>query len=194
MAAEGLLLESRPYSIPLGLSQRTGEPVEPILSTQWWFKMSEVAPAVLEGLEAGDMQLTPERYTKVNRDWLTGLRDWNISRQLWWGHQIPAWYDAEGEVYAPDPATPYLDPPDDPRFEGLELTQDSDVFDTWFSSNLWPFSTLGCPTRTTLFQKVLPDFGACDGLRHPLFWVTKMQLAATASPAARPFTTSCCTV
>ena len=188
LAEEGLLLESRAYTIPLGLSQRTGEPVEPILSTQWWFKMSEVAPAVLEGLEAGEMQLTPERYTKVNRDWLTSLRDWNISRQLWWGHQIPAWYDAEGKVYVPDSENPYLDPPDDPRFRGKELTQDPDVFDTWFSSNLWPFSTLGWPdTDDPFYEKFYPTSVLVTGYDILFFWVTKMQLAGYSLTDRAPF-------
>ncbi len=188
LEAEGLLLNKRDYTIPLGLSQRTGEPVEPILSTQWWFKMSEVAPAVLEGLERGDMLLTPERYTKVNRDWLTGLRDWNISRQLWWGHQIPAWYDAEGNVYVPDPENPYLDPPDDPRYGGLELTQDPDVFDTWFSSNLWPFSTLGWPdTDDPFFEKFYPTSVLVTGYDILFFWVTKMQLAGYSLTGTKPF-------
>lgn len=109
LEAAGALAHARDYTVPIGLSERTKAPVEPILSTQWFFKMSEVAPKVLAALDAGEMRLTPERYTKVNRDWLLSLRDWNISRQLWWGHQIPAWYDPEGNIYVPDPQNPDLD-------------------------------------------------------------------------------------
>ena len=185
----GNLISTQDYTVPLGLSERTGVPVEPILSTQWFFKMGEVAPQVLAALEAGEMHLIPERYTKVNRDWLQNLRDWNISRQLWWGHQIPAWYDAEGNVYVSDPATPELDPPDDPRYAGLELTQDPDVFDTWFSSNLWPFSTLGWPdTEDPFFKKFFPTSALITGYDIIFFWVTKMQLASYALLDEKPFT------
>ena len=134
------------------------------------------------------MRLIPERYTKVNRDWLKNLRDWNISRQLWWGHQIPAWYDAEGNVYVPDPANPELDPPDDPRYAGKVLTQDPDVFDTWFSSNLWPFSTLGWPdTEDPFFKKFFPTSALVTGYDIIFFWVTKMQLASYALLDEKPF-------
>ena len=184
----GNLVNSQDYTIPIGLSERTGVPVEPILSTQWFFKMGEIAPQVLAALHAGEMRLIPERYTKVNRDWLKNLRDWNISRQLWWGHQIPAWYDAEGNVYVPDPANPELDPPDDPRYAGKVLTQDPDVFDTWFSSNLWPFSTLGWPdTEDPFFKKFFPTSALVTGYDIIFFWVTKMQLASYALLDEKPF-------
>ena len=184
----GSLIDAKDYTIPVGLSERTKAPVEPILSTQWFFKMGEVAPRVLAGLEAGEMRLTPERYTKVNRDWLQNLRDWNISRQLWWGHQIPAWYDPEGSIYVPDPANPELDPTDDPRYAGVTLTQDPDVFDTWFSSNLWPFSALGWPDDDPFFQKFYPTSVLVTGYDILFFWVTKMQLAGYALLDEKPFT------
>jgi valyl-tRNA synthetase len=188
LEAAGYLAGARDYTVPIGLSERTKAPVEPILSTQWFFKMSEVAPKVLAALDAGEMRLVPERYAKVNRDWLLNLRDWNISRQLWWGHQIPAWYDAEGNVYVPDPETPDLDPPDDPRYAHLTLTQDPDVFDTWFSSNLWPFSTLGWPdTEDPFFKKFYPTSVLVTGYDILFFWVTKMQLASYALLDQKPF-------
>ena len=185
----GELIEAKDYTIPVGLSQRTKVPVEPILSTQWFFKMDAVAPQVLAALDAGEMRLEPERYLKVNRDWLQNLRDWNISRQLWWGHRIPAWYDPEGNVVVPDPADPDLDPTDDPRYAGVALTQDPDVFDTWFSSNLWPFSTLGWPDETDpFFKKFYPTAVMVTGYDILFFWVTKMQLAAYALLSEKPFT------
>ena len=107
---DGSLVEQRDYTVALGLSQRTGEPVEPLLSKQWFYKTEEIAQRVLQGLDDKELQIFPERYTKVNRDWLENIRDWNISRQLWWGHQIPAWYDEEGNVYVPDADDPYTDP------------------------------------------------------------------------------------
>lgn len=188
LGGEGSLVAARDYTVPIGLSERTKEPVEPILSTQWFFKMAEVAPVVLAALEAGEMRVTPERYAKVNRDWLQNLRDWNISRQLWWGHQIPAWYDADGNIVVPDPQNPDLDPPDDPRYAGVALTQDPDVFDTWFSSNLWPFSTLGWPdAEDPFFKKFYPTSVLVTGYDILFFWVTKMQLAGYALLDQKPF-------
>lgn len=188
LAADGALIETQAHTVALGLSERTGEPVEPIVSTQWFFKMSEVAPQVLDALDRGDMKLHPDRYTKVNKDWLHNLRDWNISRQLWWGHQIPAWYDEAGNIYVPNPDNPDLDPPADPRHAGLELTQDPDVFDTWFSSNLWPFSTLGWPDESDpFFQKFYPTSVLVTGYDILFFWVTKMQLAAYSLLDEKPF-------
>jgi valyl-tRNA synthetase len=188
LAAEGALAAEQEYTIPIGLSQRTGEPVEPILSTQWWFRIDRVAPKVLEGLGRGEMRLHPERYEKVNRDWLANLRDWNISRQLWWGHQIPAWYDDEGNVHVPPAEDPYADPPDLPENAGKVLTQDPDVFDTWFSSNLWPFSTLGWPDEEDpFFRKFYPTSVLVTGYDILFFWVTKMQLAGYHFTGRAPF-------
>ncbi|MEX2540181.1 MAG: valine--tRNA ligase [Trueperaceae bacterium] len=188
LASEGTLVDEQDYTIPIGLSERTKEPVEPILSTQWWFRMDAVAPEVQAGLRRGEMRLHPERYEKVNRDWLANLRDWNISRQLWWGHQIPAWYDDEGNLYVPPADDPYTDPQDLPENAGKRLTQDPDVFDTWFSSNLWPFSTLGWPDENDpFFRKFYPTSVLVTGYDILFFWVTKMQLAGYHLTAQAPF-------
>jgi valyl-tRNA synthetase len=188
LADEGSLVSEHDYSIPIGLSQRTKEPVEPILSTQWWFRMGEVAPRVLAGLDSGEMSLHPGRYEKVNRDWLSNLRDWNISRQLWWGHQIPAWYDEEGNVHVPPREDPYVDPADLPENAGKRLRQDPDVFDTWFSSNLWPFSTLGWPDENDPFyRKFYPTSVLVTGYDILFFWVAKMQLAGYHFTHEAPF-------
>src|SRR5690606_18360527 len=130
----GALRAVEDHTVSLGISERTKEPVEPILSLQWLYDTDEAPKRALAALDAGEIEVHPERFTKVNRDWLANLRHWCISRQLWWGHRIPAWYDAEGNVYVPPLEDPDLDPTDDPRYQGLELTQDEDVFDTWFSS------------------------------------------------------------
>ena len=179
LAGSGELISKRPYTVPLGLSERTGEPVEPLLSLQWFYDTDSAAARALEALDAGRIQLTPERYTKVNRDWLANLRHWCISRQLWWGHRIPAWYDADGNVYVPSLENPELDPPDDPRYRGIEMTQDPDVFDTWFSSNLWPFSSLGWPDSDDPYlAKFYPTSVLVTGYDILFFWVARMQLAA----------------
>jgi valyl-tRNA synthetase len=178
------------HTIALGLSQRTGEPVEPLLSTQWFYDTSAAAQRALAALEAGEIRLVPERYTKVNRDWLANLRPWNVSRQLWWGHRIPAWYDENGEVIVPDPSDPFLDPPNDPRYALRTLTQDPDVFDTWFSSNLWPFSTLGWPdTDDPFYRRFYPTSVLVTGYDILFFWVARMELAAYEFTDRAPFHT-----
>ncbi len=188
LAEKGTLLSSQDYTVSLGLSERTGEPVEPIVSLQWFYDTDTAAKRILQGLDAGEITVHPERYTKVNRDWLGRLRPWNISRQLWWGHQIPAWYDAEGKVYVPDPENPYLDCAEDPRYASLELTQDPDVFDTWFSSNLWPFSTLGWPdTSDPFYKKFYPTSVLVTGYDILFFWVARMEIAGYEFTDRAPF-------
>ena len=185
---EGTLLDSKDYTVPLGLSERTGEPVEPIVSLQWFYNTDEAAEHALQWLDEGNIQIHPQRYTKVNRDWLGRLRPWNISRQLWWGHQIPAWYDAEGNVYVPDPDKPELDCDQDPRYADLELTRDPDVFDTWFSSNLWPFSTLGWPdTDDPFYKKFYPTSVLVTGYDILPIWVARMELAGYEFTDQAPF-------
>ena len=188
LEASGELRGRRDHMVPLGLSQRTGEPVEPTLSLQWFYDTDEAAKRVLAGLDAGHTTFTPARYEKVDRDWLGNLRHWCISRQLWWGHRIPAWYDADGNVYVPTPDQPFLDPPDDPRYAGIAMTQDPDVFDTWFSSNLWPFSTLGWPDESDpFFEKFYPTSVLVTGYDILFFWVARMQVAGYELTDRAPF-------
>ena len=190
LAEAGFTIEEKDHDAPLAISERTKVPVEPIISEQWFVRMKPFAESVLEGLDKGDIKLTPERYTKVNRDWLENIRDWNISRQLWWGHQIPAWYDEEGNLYVPDPENPDLDCDLDPRYAGLNLRRDPDVFDTWFSSNLWPFSTLGWPdTDSEDFRKFYPTQVLVTGYDILFFWVARMQMAGYGLTGQAPFST-----
>lgn len=188
LSTSGHLRAARDHTVALGLSQRTGEPVEPLLSLQWFYDTDSGAERVLAALDAGEMTLHPERYAKVNKDWLRKLRHWTISRQLWWGHRIPAWYDPDGNVYVPPLEDPDLDPPNDPALAGVELRQDEDVFDTWFSSNLWPFSTLGWPNEDDPFyRRFYPTSVLVTGYDILFFWVARMQLAAYQFTAERPF-------
>ena len=190
LAESGDLIEEKDHDTVIGLSERTKVPVEPIVSTQWFVHMKPLAERVLAGLDAGEIHITPERYTKVNRDWLLGIRDWNISRQLWWGHQIPAWYDEEGNVYVPDLENPDLDCDQDPRYAHLNLRRDPDVFDTWFSSNLWPFSTLGWPdTDSEDYRKFYPTQVLVTGYDILFFWVARMEMAGYALTGEAPFST-----
>ncbi|WP_261663888.1 valine--tRNA ligase [Deinococcus sp. Marseille-Q6407] len=184
----GDLLEEQDYKVAIGLSERTKVPVEPIISEQWFVNVKPLAERVLQGLDNGDMRLTPARHEKINRDWLENIRDWNISRQLWWGHQIPAWYDEEGNIYVPDRDNPDLDCDQDPRYAHLNLRRDPDVFDTWFSSNLWPFSTLGWPDESSAdFKKFYPTSVLVTGYDILFFWVARMQMAAYEHTGQAPF-------
>ncbi len=185
----GALLEAKDYKVSLGLSERTKEVVEPLVMTQWWCNMKEPARKVLEGLEKGEIKLVPERWLKVNRDWLENIRDWAIGRQLWWGHQIPAWYDADGQIYVPSLENPELDCDKDPRYAHLNLTRDTDVFDTWFSSALWPFSTLGWPDETPDFKKFYPTDVLVTGYDIIFFWVARMQMSGYQFTGKAPFHT-----
>ena len=188
LEAAGALVEQKDHITAIGISERTKVAVEPIVSTQWFVNVKPLAARVLEGLDAGDMVLLPERYTKVNRDWLENIRDWNISRQLWWGHQIPAWYDEQGNVYVPGTENPDLDCDQDPQYAHLTLRRDPDVFDTWFSSNLWPFSTLGWPDlHAEDFQKFYPTQVLVTGYDILFFWVARMQMAGYAQTDKAPF-------
>ncbi|MCX7601270.1 MAG: valine--tRNA ligase [Meiothermus sp.] len=186
----GHIREIKDYTIALGYSDRTKAPVEPMLLEQWFVRMKPVAEQVLQGLEKGEMRLVPERWEKVNRDWLLNIKDWAIARQLWWGHQIPAWYDEEGNVYVPDPENPDLDCDQDPRYAHLKLRRDPDVFDTWFSSALWPFSTLGWPDETPDFKKFYPTDVLVTGYDILFFWVARMQMSGYQFTGKAPFHTS----
>ena len=181
----GDLVETLDYKVALGVSSRTGSVVEPIVSTQWFVHMKPLADQVLEGLDAGDMTLYPERHLKINRDWLENIRDWNISRQLWWGHQIPAWFDDEGNIYVPPLENPDADPV---HPEGKPLHRDPDVFDTWFSSNLWPFSTLDWPNVASEdYRKFYPTALMVTGYDILFFWVARMQMMGYHFTRKAPF-------
>ena len=181
----GDLVETLDYKVALGISSRTGSVVEPIVSTQWFVHMKPLADRVLEGLDKGDMTLYPERHLKINIDWLENIRDWNISRQLWWGHQIPAWFDDEGNIFVPPLENPDADPV---HPEGKPLHRDPDVFDTWFSSNLWPFSTLEWPnTASEDYRKFYPTALMVTGYDILFFWVARMQMMGYHFTGKAPF-------
>lgn len=189
LEAQGFLLGTQEHRVQLPISERTKAPTEPMLMEQWFVHMKPVAQKVLEGLDRGEMRLVPERYTKVNRDWLENIRDWAIGRQLWWGHQIPAWYDEEGQVYVPSLDNPDLDCDQDPRYAHLDLRRDSDVFDTWFSSALWPFSTLGWPHDSADLAKFYPTSVLVTGYDILFFWVARMQMSGYEFTGQAPFST-----
>ncbi|MBF6590116.1 MAG: valine--tRNA ligase [Ktedonobacterales bacterium] len=181
----GLLVRREDYTIPLGHCSRCGTVIEPLISMQWWVKMAPLATGALGAVKYGQMRIVPERFTKTYLDWLEHIRDWNISRQLWWGHRIPAWYcQACGEV-----VVAREDPSTCPRCGSERLERDADVLDTWFSSWLWPFSTLGWPEDTPDLRQFYPTSVLETGYDILFFWVVRMAMAGIHFLGMAPFQT-----
>ncbi len=181
----GLLDHAEDYEIPLGHCSRCGTVIEPLISMQWFVKMAPLATGALGALTYGQMRIVPERFSKTYTDWLDNIRDWNISRQLWWGHRIPAWYCAvcgQITVAREDPATCAYCGSD-------QITQDPDVLDTWFSSWLWPFSTLGWPDDTPDLRRYYPTSVLETGYDIIFFWVARMAMAGIHFLGVVPFHT-----
>ena len=174
---EGLLLKVEPLVHEVGHSERTGVMVEPMIKKQWFVKMRPLADQVLKYQKDKDKKVNffPSRYEKIMNHWMTITYDWCISRQLWWGHRIPAWYKGD-EIYVG------LDAPDE---EGW--VQDEDVLDTWFSSALWPFATLGWPDNTQLLKKYYPNSVLVTGYDIIPFWVNRMTFQGEELLGKRPF-------
>lgn len=164
MQALGLTIEVRDHVMIVPRSQRGGEIIEPMMSTQWFLKIQPLAERALEAVRSGQITIVPERFEKIYYHWLENIEDWCISRQLWWGHRIPAWYSPEGEIYVGRAA------PDD----GRVWTPEEDVLDTWFSSALWPFSTLGWPEDTPDMRRFYPTTMMETGYDILFFWVARM--------------------
>ena len=158
----GLLVKVVPHTHAVGTHDRCKTTVEPLVKQQWFVRMEEMAKPAIEALKTGKLKFVPERFDKTYLHWLEGIRDWCISRQLWWGHRIPAYYcDECGEIVVSKGQ-----PEKCPKCGCTHLTQDEDTLDTWFSSALWPFSTLGWPERDRGFKVFLPDRRAGDRLRY----------------------------
>ena len=174
---QNLLIKIEPMVHSVGHSERTNAVVEPYLSKQWFVKMRPLADKVLENQKNKDTKVNfvPERFEKVMNHWMEITYDWCISRQLWWGHQIPAWYKGE-EVYVGEEA---------PKEDGW--VQDTDVLDTWFSSALWPFSTLGWPNNTEMLERYYPNNVLVTGYDIIPFWVNRMTFQGLKFTGQRPF-------
>jgi valyl-tRNA synthetase len=167
LAAQGRIVEEkRPYLHSVGHSERTGEPIEPRLSLQWWVRVESLAKAAGDAVRNGDTVIHPAGLEPRWFAWVDDMHDWCISRQLWWGHRIPIWYGPNGEQVCVGP--------DDTPPEGWE--QDHDVLDTWFSSALWPFSTLGWPSHTAELEKFYPTTVLVAGYDILFFWVARMMM------------------
>jgi valyl-tRNA synthetase len=175
---------SRPYVMTLPRSQRSGAIVEPMISTQWFIKMAPLAEPALEAVRSGQTRIMPEDWVKTYEHWLTNIQDWCISRQLWWGHQIPAYYCcACGHVHV----TRNAEPSHCSACGHTELRQDEDVLDTWFSSGLWPFSTLGWPKDTLELRRFYPASDLETGYDILFFWVARMMMMGIHFMGKPPF-------
>ena len=170
MSEAGLTLKEEPYLLNVPRSQRGGEIVEPMVSTQWFVRIESMAKAGLEAVRDGRIRIVPERFTKVYYNWLENIEDWCISRQLWWGHRIPVWYcqACHETIVARE------EPHACPKCGSSNLLQDPDVLDTWFSSGLWPFSTLGWPEETPDYKYFYPTSVLETGYDILFFWVARM--------------------
>jgi len=168
----GLLDHVEDYTIKIPRGDRSGAIVEPYLTNQWYVSIKPLAEPAIEAVESGKIRFVPENWSKTYFDWMYNIQDWCISRQLWWGHRIPAWYDDAGNIYVGHSE-------EDVRAkhslgEDLSLTQDNDVLDTWFSSALWPFSTLGWPEKTAALDDFYPGSVLVTGFDIIFFWVARM--------------------
>ena len=186
----GLLVETRPHKLQVPKGDRTGQVIEPYLTDQWFVKMDALAKRGLELVESGEVKFVPPNWINTYRHWMENIQDWCISRQLWWRHRIPAWFDGEGncyvarteeEAYAKAAAIG----------ADITLTRDSDVLETWFSSQLWPFSTMGWPDEAAMaergFDRYLPSSVLVTGFDIIFFWVARMIMATDHFTGKVPF-------
>ncbi|WP_344020565.1 valine--tRNA ligase [Pseudonocardia kongjuensis] len=180
LRAQGrIVAEKRPYLHSVGHCSRTGVPIEPRLSLQWFVKVEPLARAAGDAVRSGATTLHPKEQERRFFDWVDNMHDWTISRQLWWGHRIPVWYGPAGEVVCVGP--------DEQPPSGEGWRQDSDVLDTWFSSGLWPFSTLGWPDETPDLAAYYPNSVLVTGYDILFFWVVRMMMFGTYAMGETPF-------
>ena len=184
LEAEGYLVKTEPHDHNVGVCYRCGTTVEPMTSDQWFVKMKPLAAPAIEAVEKGDINFVPERFSKNYFNWMNNILDWCISRQLWWGHRIPAFYcDECGEM-----TVSKTDIDTCPKC-GAKVRQDEDVLDTWFSSALWPFSTLGWPENTEDLKRYYPTDVLVTGYDIITFWVSRMIFSGLEHMSEKPFST-----
>ena len=184
MKALGLVIKTEPYTTTIPRSQRGGEIVEPMISEQWFVQMESLAKAGLDAVRDGSIKIVPERFEKVYFNWLDNIKDWCISRQLWWGHRIPVWYCPDNHM-----TVSREDPTQCATCGSKEIRQDEDVLDTWFSSGLWPFSTLGWPEQTPDMSYFYPTTYMETGYDILFFWVARMIMMGIEFTGKAPFNT-----
>jgi valyl-tRNA synthetase len=181
----GLIIKIEDYTVPLGICQRSNTVVEPLISKQWFVKMMPLATPALNAVKYGQIKIVPERFNKTYTDWLENIHDWCISRQLWWGHRIPVWYcdDCDEMMVSREDVTACT------ICGSSNIHQDEDVLDTWFSSWLWPFSTLGWPDDTADLRRYYPTTVMETGYDIIFFWVARMVMSGIHFMGTIPFET-----
>ena len=185
MKEEGLVIKEESYTHQVPRSQRGGEIIEPMISTQWFVKMESIGKKALDAVKNGEITIVPDYFTKVYYNWMENLQDWCISRQLWWGHRIPVWYCADcNEI-----TVAREDPTECAHCGSAHIEQDEDVLDTWFSSGLWTFSTLGWPEQTPDFKYFHPTSIMETGADILFFWVARMIMSSLEFVGEIPFHT-----
>jgi valyl-tRNA synthetase len=196
LEAQGLLESTKPHKLMVPRGDRTGVVIEPMLTDQWFVAMSKPAPegthfpgksiaeVALDKVAGGEIKLIPENWTTTYNQWLNNIQDWCISRQLWWGHQIPAWYDDQGNIYVARSEEEAKE-----QAGGKQIRRDEDVLDTWFSSALVPFSSLGWPEETPDYKMFLPSSVLVTGFDIIFFWVARMVMMTTHFTGKVPFGT-----
>jgi valyl-tRNA synthetase len=184
---QGLLVKTDAYRVPVRRCERCNTVIEPYLSKQWFVKMAPLAKPALAAVRNGELKLTPERWVGVYVHWMENIRDWCISRQLWWGHRIPVWYcDSCGKE-----TVARTDPSQCAHCGSASIQQDPDVLDTWFSSWLWPFSTMGWPQDTPTLRRFYPTDTLITAADIIFFWVARMVMAGYEFMGERPFSEVC---
>jgi len=189
LKADGLLEKIEPYRHAVGHCERCHTAVEPLISTQWFVRMKTLAERAIEVVRDGRVRFVPERWSKLYIDWLENIRDWCISRQLWWGHRIPVWYGPDDRPFAARSEAEAADAARSHYGRDVELRQDEDVLDTWFSSWLWPFSIMGWPDETEELATYYPTQFLVTAFDILFFWVARMIMASLHFRDEIPFET-----
>ena len=185
LEAEGFLIKVEDHKHNVGSCYRCSTTVEPRVSKQWFVKMGPLAGPAIEAVRSGETKFVPDRFSKIYYHWMENIKDWCISRQLWWGHRIPAWYCQDcGEVIVAKE-----EPHTCPKCGSKNLQQDPDTLDTWFSSALWPFSTLGWPNQTEELKYFYPTSTLVTGYDIIFFWVARMIFSGVENMGKSPFET-----
>ncbi len=187
LEAAGLLEKVQDHKLMVPRGDRSGAVIEPFLTDQWYVKVGPLAETAIKVVEDGRIKFVPENWTKTYYEWMRNIQDWCISRQIWWGHRIPAWYDADGNVFVARSAAAAHAQARQRHGEDVPLEQDEDVLDTWFSSALWPFSTLGWPEQTPELKTFYPTSVLVTGFDIIFFWVARMIMMGLKFTGEVPF-------
>lgn len=185
LEADGVLVKIDDHKLKVPRGDRTGAVIEPYLTDQWYVAIEELAKPAIDAVESGEIRFVPENWNKTYYQWMNNIQDWCISRQLWWGHRIPAWYDNEGNVYVGRTEEEVRN-----KYHleaGVQLNQDEDVLDTWFSSALWPFATMGWPEETPELETFVPSSVLVTGFDIIFFWVARMIMMTKRFTGKIPF-------